>query len=206
MLRILGRTGSINVRKVLWTCHEIGLDYQREDWGRGFRPLSDPDFVALNPHALIPVLQDGATVLWESNAICRYLAAKHGRDDLLPVDAAARARVEMWMDWQRSLDDAGSYAFHALWRQSPDHREPARIAASVESFNRLMARLDGVLAAGGPYLAAERFTLADLVVGLSAQRWALTPFDKPSLPALEAYRQRLIERPAFAAHGSAGLA
>ncbi|XLM20881.1 glutathione S-transferase N-terminal domain-containing protein, partial [Chromobacterium piscinae] len=79
MLRLLGRANSINVRKVLWTCHEIGLDYQREDWGRGFRPVTDPAFLALNPFAMIPALVDGDTALSESNTICRYLAAKHGR-------------------------------------------------------------------------------------------------------------------------------
>ncbi|OHX12173.1 glutathione S-transferase family protein [Chromobacterium sphagni] len=205
MLRILGRTSSINVRKVLWTCHEIGIDYQREDWGRGFQPTSSPEFLALNPHGLIPVVVDGDTALRESNTICRYLAAKHGRHDLLPQDPAGRAKVEMWMDWQATeLNASWMYAFHALSRNSPDHRDPARIAASVAGWNECMAILEPQL--GDHWLLGDAFTLADIVLGLSVQRWLLTPFDKPGLPGVEAYYQRLRQRPAYLAHGNLGAA
>jgi glutathione S-transferase len=121
MLQVLGRTSSINVRKVLWACDEIGIPHQRSDWGLGFRPTRSPEFLALNPNALVPVMieDDGAFVLWESNTICRYLAARHGRHDLLPAEARGRARVEQWMDWQAGeLNNAWRYAFMALVRQS----------------------------------------------------------------------------------------
>ncbi|KUM02201.1 glutathione S-transferase [Chromobacterium subtsugae] len=205
MLRILGRTSSINVRKVLWTCHEIGIDYQREDWGRGFQPTSSPEFLALNPHGLIPVVVDGDTVLSESNTICRYLAAKHGRHDLLPQNPAARAQVERWMDWQAAdLNPAWIYAFHALSRNSPDHQDPASIAASVAAWKKQMAVLESQL--GDGWIWGDAFTLADISLGLSVQRWLLTPFDKPRLPAVEAYYQRLRQRPAYLTHGSDGVA
>ncbi|MGY8626260.1 glutathione S-transferase family protein [Chromobacterium violaceum] len=205
MLRILGRSSSINVRKVLWTCHEIGLDYEREDWGRGVRPVSDPAFLALNPFAMIPALVDGDVALSESNAICRYLAAKHGRRDLLPADPAGRAQVERWMDWQiADLNPAWSYAFHALSRNSPDHRDPARIADSVAAWNKQMAVLESQL--GEAWLLGEDFTLADIALGVSVQRWLLTPFDKPALPKAEAYFERLRRRPAYLAHGGEGVA
>src|SRR6476661_2907882 len=99
MLRILGKASSINVRKVLWTCAELGLPFVREDWGAGFQPTQQADFLALNPNAMVPVLVDGAgsdaTVLWESNTICRYLANRYSQDGaLFPSEPAARARVE----------------------------------------------------------------------------------------------------------------
>ena len=112
MLRILGRASSINVRKVLWTCREIGLDYRREDFGTGFAPTNTPQFLAMNPNGQVPVIEDEAGVLWESNTICRYLAAKHARTDLLSADPRERAGVEQWMDWGATdLNSAWRYAF-----------------------------------------------------------------------------------------------
>lgn len=204
MLKILGRVSSINVRKVLWTCSEIGLPFEREDWGVGFRPTSDPAFTVLNPNALVPVAIDGEFVLWESNTICRWLAAEHGRSDLLPVAPRERALVERWMDWQLGdLNNAWRYAFMALVRQSPAHRDPAAIAASAADWNRLMGVLDGHLQRGGPHAAGAAFTLADIAVGLAAQRWRTTPIEHATLPAVDAYLDRLRARPAFAAAGCA---
>jgi glutathione S-transferase len=91
MLRILGRASSINVRKVLWTCREIGIAYSREDFGTGFAPTDTPEFLGMNPNGQVPVIEDEEGVLWESNTICRYLAAKHARTDLLPAGPRARA-------------------------------------------------------------------------------------------------------------------
>ena len=88
-LKILGRTSSINVRKVLWTCQELGIDYVREDWGIGFKPTQSAEFLALNPNAQVPVLIDDHGVLWESNTICRYLIGLYQRHDLLPADLEA---------------------------------------------------------------------------------------------------------------------
>src|SRR5689334_2321892 len=118
MLRVLGKASSINVRKVLWTCAETGVPYAREDWGSGFRALDDPAFLALNPNALVPVIVDEHGALTESNTICRYLAAKHGRTDLLPTAPRARAEVERWMDWQATeLNAAWRGAFTGLVRK-----------------------------------------------------------------------------------------
>ena len=91
MLRILGKASSINVRKVLWTCRELAIDYHREDWGSGFSSTQTLQFLAMNPNGLVPVIEEEAGVLWESNPICRYLAAKHGRIDLLPATARPHA-------------------------------------------------------------------------------------------------------------------
>lgn len=208
MLKVLGRTSSINVRKVLWTCAEIGLPFEREDWGIGFRPTSDPAFTALNPNALVPVVVmpegGGDFVLWESNTICRWLAAEHGRTDLLPAAPRERAGVERWMDWQAGeLNNAWRYAFMALVRASPAHRDPAAIAASAAEWNRLMGLLDAQLQRSGPYAAGTEFTLADVVLGLSVQRWRRTPIEHAALPAIDVYEGRLQARPAFAAAGCA---
>src|SRR3982074_2778734 len=100
MLQILGKSTSINVRKVLWLCQELELPYELQQWGTGDRSTEAPEFRALNPNGRVPVIQDGSFVLWESNAICRYLAAAHGKAGLLPANLQERALVEQWMDWQ----------------------------------------------------------------------------------------------------------
>jgi len=202
-LKILGRAGSINVRKVLWTCVELGLDFEREE-----RDWRSPDYLALNPNGMMPVLLDGPDfVLWESNTICRYLAGREGRIDLLPAAPRERAQVERWMDWQATeLNNSWRYAFMGLVRQSPAHQDPAQQRAGVEGWNRHMAILDGQLRATGAYAAGPRFTLADVVLGLSVQRWMMAPLpERPALPATLAYHERLSERPGFLAHGRNGL-
>ena len=207
MLRILGKASSINVRKVLWTCREIGLDYQREDWGSGFAATGTPEFLAINPNGLVPVIVDEDGPLWESNTICRYLAARHGRIDLLPAAPRARAEVEKWMDWQATdLNGAWRDAFMGLVRRHPDFQDPARIAAGTAGWNAAMAILDRRLADTGGFVAGDAFTVADVVLGLSVNRWAMTPLAaRPDLPAVAAYYERLAERPGFREHGRNGI-
>lgn len=205
-LRVLGRAASINVRKVLWTGVELGLDLQREDCD-----VKADAFRALNPNAMMPVLIDGVDEreasfsMWESNSICRYLAHREGRVDLLPDDPRQRALVEMWMDWQGGeLNNSWRYAFMGTVRKSAQHQDPAAIDASVASWNRHMAMLDAqFVRSGGPFVLGETFTLADVVLGLSAHRWRAAPIAHADLPAVEAWYQRLLARPGFAAHGPA---
>ncbi len=202
-LRILGRVSSINVRKVLWTCDELGLPFAREDWGLGVRSTQTPEFLALNPNALVPVLIDDDFVLWESNTICRYLAAREGRTDLLPAGPRERARVEQWMDWQAAdLNNAWRYAFMGLVRQSPAHADAAAIEASIRAWNRQMALLDKQLERTGAHVAGDSFTLADINLGLCLHRWEMAPIERPLLPALEAYADRLRQRPAYRQHAA----
>ena len=96
-MRLLGQKNSINVRKVLWTCAELELVPQLEDWGGNTRDTSDPEFLKLNPKGLVPVLVDDGRVFSESNSICRYLAATQKRTDLLPQTPELRAEVEAWI-------------------------------------------------------------------------------------------------------------
>lgn len=206
MLQVLGRPNSINVRKVLWLCAELDLPYEHAPWGVPELPLQSPEYLALNPNALVPVIRDGDFVLWESNTICRYLAAKHARTDLLPAEPAARARVEQWMDWMTTeLNNAWRYAFQALVRKNPDYADPRAIEASIANWNRKMTLLDAQLQRTGAHVAGNAFTLADITVGLAVHRWFMTPMQRPALPMVEAYYERLSERPGFRAHGRNGV-
>ncbi len=206
MLRILGKPSSINVRKVLWTCAAIGLPADPEPWGSGARSCDDPAFLALNPNAMVPVVVDDGMALWESNTICRYLAGRHGRDDLLPSAPMARAQVEKWMDWQATeLNNAWRYAFMGLVRHSAAHTDPAAIAASAAAWNAHMVLLERQLERGGAYVNGESFTLADIVLGLSTNRWRSTPIARPHLPAVEAWFARLGAHAGFAEHCANGV-
>ncbi len=188
MLTIFGKPTSINVRKVLWTCAEIGTPFAHEAQAPAF---------AANPNGLVPAIVDDGAVLWESNTICRYLAAKHGREDLLPSAPLARAQVEKWMDWQaQELNNAWRYAFMALVRHSPAHTDAQAIAASVAGWNHHMGLLDAALQGTGAFINGEQFSVADIVLGLSTSRWLAAPIERPVLPHIDAYAARLAQRTA----------
>jgi len=197
------------VRKVLWLCTELGVTYELEAWGAGYRSTRDAAFLALNPNALVPVLIDDGFVLWESNTICRYLASREQRHDLLPVTPRERARVEQWMDWQATeFNNAWRYAFMCLVRKSPEHQDAAACATSAASWNSHMLILEAQLDRTAAYVVGAGFTLADIVIGLSAQRWFTAPIEtvatRPVLPSVLAYRERLLARPGFRRHGANG--
>ena len=206
MLKILGKLPSINVRKVLWVCGELDLAYEHEEWGSGSRSTQVPEFLSLNPNGMVPVIIDDGFVLWESNTICRYLAARCARHDLLPSTPRERAGVEQWMDWQATeFNNSWRYAFLGLVRHSPEHQDPALLASGIANWNRHMTMLEGQLTSTQAYVTGETFTLADIVLGLSAQRWLVAPMDRPDLPAVRAYHARLSERPGFRKHGAKGM-
>ncbi len=159
-------------------------------------------FESLNPNRLVPVIVDGHFVLWESNTICRYLAGREGRADLLPAESKARARVEQWMDWQATqLNGAWSYAFMSIVRRSAAHADAQAVAASIAAWHRHMQILEGQLEVTGGHAAGPAFTLADVSLGVATHRWIATPMEqRPSLPLVQAYYARLAARPAFARH------
>lgn len=198
MLRILGKASSINVRKVLWACDEIGLPYEHRDEG--------PE-LAQNPNGLVPVIVEDDFVLWESHTILRYLVGRYGGAALLPHEPRRRAEVEQWIDWQATdLNSSWRYAFMALVRRDPAFDDPRQIAASTTNWNRMMSILDIRLTATQAFVAGADFTLADIPIGLSVNRWLITPIERPALPAVLAYYERLSERPAFLKHGCNGIA
>jgi glutathione S-transferase len=200
MLKVLGRITSINVRKVAWMADETGLGYEREDWGQPIRDPNVPEFLALNPNAQVPVVIDDGFVLWESHAILRYLAQKQG-SDLWPADNRERALVDQWMSWQSTeLSPAWGYCVRAQLRGDPPNPDPARIEASIGAWTRQMHILEAQLAAADGFVANGRFSLADIVIGLSTHRWMSVPFDKPVLPAVAAHYRQMQSRPAGKAY------
>jgi glutathione S-transferase len=203
MLKVYGRANSINVRKVLWMLEELGLPYEREDWGRGFRPTADPAFREINPVGVVPVIDDGEFRLRESNAIVRYLADKHGRADLYPKDLRQRATVEAWMDWASTeLAEGMRPVFHALVVKNPAYA--GMLDAAAKTWSAQMQVLDDHLAKGAPYLTGEAFTVSDIPMGLVVNRWFSIDFAKPGLKAVQAYYDRLAERAPYRAHGRNG--
>jgi glutathione S-transferase len=203
MLRVYGRSNSINVRKVLWMLEELGLAYEREDWGRGFRPTDDPVFQKINPVGVVPVIDDGDFRLRESNTIVRYLADKHGRADLYSKDLKERATIEAWMDWASTeLANGMRPVFHGLIVKNPAFVN--QVDAGAKEWGRQMAVLETHLAGGAPFAMGQSFTVADIPVGLVVNRWFSIPFQKPELKAVTAYYDRLAERPAYRAHGRNG--
>jgi glutathione S-transferase len=203
MLKVYGRANSINVRKVLWMLGELDLPYEREDWGRGFRPTDDPVFRKINPVGVVPVIDDGDFRLRESHTIVRYLADKHGRVDLYPKEPRRRATVESWMDWAATeLAEGMRPVFHALVVKNPAFA--GMVEGAVKTWTAQMRVLDDHLGADGPYLAGEVFTVADIPAGLIVNRWFSIDFPKPELRAAAAYFDRLAERQPYRMHGRNG--
>lgn len=206
-MRIYGRANSINVRKVLWMCEEVGEPFEREDWGRGYRPTEDDEFRKVSNFGVVPVVDDGGFVLRESNTIVRYLASKHARADLYPTDIKARAHVEQWMDWAATdIYQAIRPVFLGLQVKMAPFKDDAKgIAQGIADWGRHMQRLEDHLQASGPYLTGATFTVADIPVGLNVNRWFVTTFEKPRLDAVTRYYEVLAERKGFKLHGRNGL-
>ena len=225
-LHIWGRMSSINVRKVVWCAHELGLDFQRTEAGGPFGLVQTPEYLALNPNALVPVVQDGNYVLWESNVVVRYLCAKYGAPTLatscasLPPKGAApclgrpgaaaapgtlyptglRARfdAERWMDWQQTtLNPAGRDAFLQWVRTAPAQRNMELFQRSVAATEPLLVLLDAHLSQQ-PFMAGDQFTMADIPVGCEIHRWRAIPPSPgaPATPHLDRWYQAVSSRPA----------
>ena len=206
MLRILGKSNSINVRKILWLCSELSLDYELEEWGREESDLNKPEFLELNPNGLVPVIVDNDFVLWESNSICRYLASSEKRLDLLPQEPKTKASVEKWMDWQATeLNNSWRYSFMSLVRKDSAYSDLTMINSSAKAWNKNMELLNSQLNKSGMFVVGVDFTLADIVLGLATHRWLSTPIERPNLPTVQAYYQRLCQRDGFIQHGCNGI-
>jgi len=197
-MKIWGRNTSSNVQKVMWAVGEIGLPHERIDIGGPFGGNREPAYLAKNPNGLVPTLEeDDGFVLWESNAIVRYLAAKHRAGVLEPADPHARARANAWMDWQLSVAaPAISDAFMGLIRTPPEKRNHAAIEESKKKTTAAMTILDGELGRTA-YVAADAFSYGDIPVAVMAYRYrALVP-ERPPLPHFERWYAAIAARPAF---------
>ncbi|MEY2952324.1 MAG: hypothetical protein RLZZ401_411 [Pseudomonadota bacterium] len=195
-MKIWGRLSSINVRKVVWTAQELGLAFERTDAGLSFGVVKTPEYLALNPNALVPTLVDGDFVLWESNVIVRYLCAQHAAGTLYPDALRTRFEAERWMDWQQTtLNPAGREAFVQWMRTPPGQRSADKIAASVAATEPLFARLDARLATQ-PFMAGAHFSMADIPIACEVHRWSGLPQPRPAWPHLSAWYHNILARPA----------
>ncbi len=196
MLKIWGRTNSVNVKKALWAAEELGLKYERVDAGMQFGVTKTPEYLKMNPNSLVPTIDDDGFVLWESHSIVRYLCAKHSLGKLCPSDLKARADAERWMDWAFTFQNAMRAVFWGLIRTPPEKRDARAIEEGRVKSNELAALLDRHLA-GRPYVAGSAFTMGDIPIGCEVQRWIRVPIERPKLAGLEAWYERLRARPAF---------
>lgn len=197
MLKVLGRVTSINVRKVLWALDELGLAYEREDWGLPLRDPKVPEFLALNPNGQVPVVVEGEFVLWESNAILIYFAEREGQ--LLPAQLELRALALQWLGWQAAeLNAPWGYAVNALIRKTPGYDDPAKVDESMRKWSDKMEILEAALAGTGTGYIGAGFSIADIALGLSVHRWMSIPAEKKAFPAVGEYYERLMSREAGA--------
>jgi glutathione S-transferase len=204
MLRIWGRLSSINVQKVVWCARELHLDHERIDIGNARDELHTPEFLALNPNAMIPVIEDigqgngdvsnAPFVLWESNAIVRYLCARYGAGRLSPLDLRERANLDRWMDWQTTAYSPSMVdAFLGLIRTAEAERDPAKIERSRQRAEQTTAILDRALA-DRTYIGGDAFSMADISLGCAAHRWFGLPLDHAPHPNVRRWLDTLYER------------
>lgn len=197
MLKIWGRTNSVNAKKALWTLEELKLPYERIDAGLQFGVVNTPEYRAMNPNGLVPTIDDDGFVLWESHAIVRYLAAKHGAGSLWPTDLRVRADADRWMDWAFTFAAALRPVFWNLIRTPADKRDHKLVAEGTQKLGELAAYVDAHLA-DRPYIAGASLTMGDIPLGCHLQLWFRLDIARPAVPRLQAWFERLCARPAYA--------
>lgn len=200
MLKIWGRNTSSNVQKAMWAIGELNLEHQRFDVGGSYGKNREPAYLSMNPNGLVPTLQEGDFILWESNAIVRYLARQYGAGTLEPQDPKEIGRANQWMDWQLSVAaPAINAAFWGLIRTPEDKRDMAAIAASLNKTADAMKILDAQLGRT-EYVAGDRFSMGDIPVGVIAYRFRQLYPDRPQMKNLERWYASLQQRQAFKDH------
>ena len=205
MVKILGRTNSSNVQKVLWACDELELSYQREDIGGDFGGNQEPKYLAMNPNGLVPTMIDNGNVLWESNAIIRYLCENHAPNVLLPEDPWQVALAQQWMDWQQTvLAPAIRPVVWGLVRTPEDERNIDELAAGQAQTASAMTILDHHLSQN-TFVAGSSLSLGDIPVGIMAYRWFQLDIERIELPHLARWYQSLADRKAYRDRAMIGL-
>jgi len=191
-----GRLNSHNVKKVAWALEEMAVPYERREMGGSFG--YSPEYLAMNPNRLVPAIEDGDFGLYESNAILRYLAARYA-PALWPADLQTRAKADRWMDWQFSYADAQRDAFLQFVRVAPENRDAALIERSAQACGRLMQILDAELARQ-PWLSGADFGIADIPMGAYAHTFFSLDIERPAVPHVAQWYERLKTRPGYAAN------
>lgn len=201
MITVYGRATSLNVQVVMWTLAELDQPCERLDFGHAYGGLDTPEFRAMNPNGLVPVLKDDQVTLFESGAIVRYLASRHARVPFWPEDPVARAPIDMWAEWGKTTlqrDFQGPVFWKAI-RTPPADWDPAAIADELAVLDRDLAILEGRLG-DAPFLMGGDLTVADVIVAPVLYRYFTLDIPRATGPAIAAYYQRMTERPAYAAH------
>lgn len=197
MLKIWGRCNSINVQKVLWCCAELNLPFERIDAGMKFGVNNTEEYRAMNPNGLVPTIDDDGFVLWESHAIVRYLARKHGAGYLYPADMQQCADADRWMDWYATtVWPSLQPIFWNLIRMPPEQRDMPLVVAMTQKVVTAMGLLDTHLSTRS-HVTGETFTMGDISLGCALARWLNLPVERPAHPHLNAYYARLQLRPAY---------
>jgi glutathione S-transferase len=197
MLKIWGRTNSVNVKKALWALEELKLPYNRVDAGLQFGVVNTPEYRKLNPNGLVPTIDDDGFILWESHAIVRYLCAKHAAGSLWPTDLQVRANADRWMDWAFTFAGVLRPVFWNLIRTPPDKRDLKAVAEGAQKAGELAGTVDTQLA-DRPFVAGETLTMGDIPLGCHLQLWFRLDIARPAVPRLQAWFERLCARPAYA--------
>jgi len=198
MLKVWGRKNSSNVRKVLWCAEELALPYEREEAGGAFGVVDSPQYRALNPNGRVPMIEDGDFVLWESNAIVRYLAARYGSDtSWYQRDVCVRAQADKWMDWTTSTF-AGPFRdlFWGMLRTPAEQQDWVLINGASKTCAELLSIVDQALSEK-PYLSGDEIGMGDIPLGSFIYAWFEMPLERPSMPNLEAWYERLKLRPCY---------
>ncbi len=198
MLKIWGRKNSSNVRKALWIAEEVGVAYESLNAGGAFGINDQPEYLAKNPNGVVPMIEDGDFVLWESNAIVRYLAAQYAPDSpLYPSDPQVRASADKWMDWTTS-SFAGPFrtVFWGVLRTPADQQDWVQINGAIKTVQQLLVIVDQALASH-PYLSGDEFGMGDIPLGSFIYAWFEMPIERPAMPHLKAWYERLKQRPAY---------
>jgi glutathione S-transferase len=205
MLKIWGRSNSINVQKVLWTCAELDLPFERIDAGMQFGVNNTPQYRAMNPNGLVPLIDDGGFLLWESHAIVRYLSRKHGMGSLCPSDPRTAADADRWMEWySTTLWNHMKPVFWILVRTPPEKRNMAEVEDNRQKLAAYLAMADAHLA-GREYFAGSAFSMADIPHAVLAHRWFNVPIERPALPHYERWFGTVSARAGFQKHCAAPL-
>ena len=195
MLKIWGRVNSVNVKKAMWCIDELGLPHERTDAGMQFGIVNTPEYRKMNPNGLVPTMDENGYILWESHSIVRYLSAKFGKGVLWPMDERTRGVSNQWMDWAFSFQGSVRDAFWHLIRTPAEKRDAQAIEASRVKSGEMARILDAALA--DRMYVAGMFSMGDIPIGCEVQRWMRLPMERPKLPHLEAWFERLCVRPAF---------
>jgi glutathione S-transferase len=201
MLTIWGRRTSFNLQKVMWLVGEMQLEHRHIEVGGKFGGLDTPEFLAMNPHGRIPVIDDNGIIVWESHAILRYLAARYGRGSFWQDDAAERSLSDRWMDWSQTTlqPDFLVGVFWGFYRTPEARRDMPAIKRRLAQCARHFTLLDRQLASRS-YMLGNALTLADIPIATNLFRYFNLDIDRPSIPHVSAWYGRLKDRAAYRQH------